>query len=66
METVASSPAPSTVEEVFRDYSGRHCGLVRALTAGTSPLPSLCPSYLFKLMTSTPSAIRVSSIAPSS
>ncbi|RWW07162.1 hypothetical protein GW17_00029469 [Ensete ventricosum] len=42
METVASSPAPSTVEEVFRDYSGRHCGLVRALTAGTSPLPSLC------------------------
>ncbi|RRT85601.1 hypothetical protein B296_00002969 [Ensete ventricosum] len=42
METVASLPAPSTVEEVFRDYSGRHCGLVRALTAEVDDLYALC------------------------
>lgn len=34
MSSVSSSP--KTVEEIFKDYSARRSGIVRALTHGTS------------------------------
>lgn len=33
------SANPRTVEDIFKDYSGRRAGLVRALTAGNTTFP---------------------------
>lgn len=35
MEMASISSSPRTVEEIFKDYSGRRAGVVRALTYGT-------------------------------
>ena len=39
MASISSSPR--TVEEIFKDYSGRRAGVVRALTYGTRIFASL-------------------------
>lgn len=41
MEMASISSSPRTVEEIFKDYSGRRAGIVRALTYGTLPPLSL-------------------------
>ncbi|RWW35129.1 hypothetical protein GW17_00000099 [Ensete ventricosum] len=38
MEVGSISSAPRTVEEIFKDYSSRRAGIVRALTHGSLPL----------------------------
>ena len=43
MEMASISSSPRTVEEIFKDYSGRRGGILRALTHGHSihnPNPS--------------------------
>lgn len=40
MEMASISSSPRTVEEIFKDYSGRRAGVVRALTYGTRIFPT--------------------------
>ncbi|KMZ75698.1 PHD finger protein ALFIN-LIKE 5 [Zostera marina] len=42
METSSTPPNPRIVEDVFKDYSGRHAGIVRALTTDVDDFYSLC------------------------
>ncbi|XP_010920853.1 PHD finger protein ALFIN-LIKE 2 isoform X1 [Elaeis guineensis] len=42
MEVGSISPAPRTVEEIFKDYSGRRAAIVRALTADVDSFYAQC------------------------
>lgn len=51
MEMASISSSPRTVEEIFKDYSGRRAGIVRALTYGTlSPLSLSLESQFVKIL----------------
>ncbi|XP_020267961.1 PHD finger protein ALFIN-LIKE 2-like [Asparagus officinalis] len=46
MEMPSISSAPRTVEDIFKDYSGRRNGIVRALTNEVEKFYALCdPEY---------------------
>lgn len=47
MEMASISSSPRTVEEIFKDYSGRRTGIVRALTYGTLSL-SLESQFVYR------------------
>lgn len=53
MEMPSISSAPRTVEDIFKDYSGRRVGIVRALTTGNLLPPKKIPSFL-PIYSSTP------------
>ncbi|KAF8397284.1 hypothetical protein HHK36_016197 [Tetracentron sinense] len=42
MEMASISSSPRTVEEIFKDYSGRRAGVVRALTYDVDEFYALC------------------------
>ncbi|KAG1365683.1 PHD finger protein ALFIN-LIKE 1 [Cocos nucifera] len=42
MDTVQVSSAPRTVEEIYKDYSGRRAAVIRALTADVDEFYALC------------------------
>ncbi|RVW32481.1 PHD finger protein ALFIN-like 2 [Vitis vinifera] len=42
MEMASISSSPRTVEEIFKDYSGRRAGVVRALTYDVDEFYKLC------------------------
>ncbi|KAF5782817.1 hypothetical protein HanRHA438_Chr11g0513301 [Helianthus annuus] len=43
----SSSRNPTTIEEIFRDYKGRHAGLVRALTHDVDTFFAHCDPGMF-------------------
>ncbi|CAN6469873.1 unnamed protein product [Victoria cruziana] len=50
MEMASVSSNPRSVEEIFKDYSGRRSGIIRALTYDVDEFYSLCdPGELLSL-----------------